>query len=146
MKKRPDWNEYFMSLAFAIAERSTCLRRSVGAIAVKDKQILATGYNGAPTGYEHCIDSNECLRDRLQIPSGENTELCLGCHAEQNVICQAAKHGISLNNAELYCTTFPCVLCMKNILNAGFSKVYYRIDFEDHLNKKLAAKIECQKI
>ena len=105
--QRVSWPQYFMRIAHLVAERSTCLRRRVGAVAVKDKRILATGYNGAPAGIPHCLEIG-CLRQQLGIPSGQRHEICRGLHAEQNVIIQAAVHGISLAGSELYCTTRPC--------------------------------------
>ena len=105
-----------MEIAFLVAERSTCLRRKVGAVAVKDKRILATGYNGAPTGLSHCLETG-CLRESIGVPSGERHELCRGLHAEQNVIIQAAVHGIPLSGADFYCTDQPCLICAKMLIN-----------------------------
>ncbi len=120
---RSSWHRYFMDIAYLVAQRSTCLRRKVGAVAVKDRRILATGYNGAPVGTEHC-DTAGCLRQQLNIPSGQRQEICRAVHAEQNVIVQAAKHGISLEGAELYCTTMPCVTCAKMLHNVGIHAIY----------------------
>ena len=106
--KRPDWDEYFMEIANVIKKRSTCLRRQVGAVIVKDKRILATGYNGVPSGIEHC-SVRGCLRDKLNVPSGERHELCRGIHAEQNAIIQAAYLGVSIDDSTLYCTNHPCI-------------------------------------
>ncbi len=120
---RPSWEEYFMQIAEVVATRSSCLRRSVGAVLVKNKQILSTGYNGVPRGMRHCEEVG-CLRDRLGIPSGERHELCRGLHAEQNAIIQAAYHGVAVNGAEVYTTLQPCVTCAKTLINAGIVAVY----------------------
>ncbi|MBN1277305.1 MAG: cytidine/deoxycytidylate deaminase family protein [Deltaproteobacteria bacterium] len=127
---RPLWSEYFMDIADMVAKRSTCLRRQVGAVLVKDKRILATGYNGAPAGLKHCEDVG-CLRLNSSIPSGERHELCRGLHAEQNAIIQAAYHGISIAGSTLYCTNKPCVICSKMIINAGVEKVFFRDGYDD---------------
>ncbi len=119
---RPSWDEYFMKVAFLVCERSTCLRRQVGAVLVKDKQILATGYNGAPRGIAHC-DVTGCLRGSLGVPSGQRHEICRGLHAEQNVILQAAQHGVSTRGSLLYITNTPCSICAKMIINAGIVEV-----------------------
>ncbi|HHY47808.1 MAG TPA: cytidine deaminase [Firmicutes bacterium] len=129
---RPSWDEYFMEITNVVAKRSTCLRRRVGAIAVKDRRILATGYNGAPSGLAHCSDVG-CLREKMGIPSGERHELCRGLHAEQNVIIQAALHGISLEGATVYSTTQPCSLCAKMMVNAGIREVVFTGDYPDDL-------------
>ncbi len=129
---RPSWNEYFMSITAMVAKRSTCLRRHVGAILVKDKRILATGYNGAPSGLRHCEEVG-CLRENTSVPSGERHELCRGLHAEQNAIIQAAYHGISIRGATLYCTNKPCVICSKMLINAGIRKILYENGYDDHL-------------
>ena len=114
--QRMPWPDYFMNITYLVRERSTCLRRKVGAIAVKDRHILATGYNGAPSGVRHCLETG-CLREQMGIPSGQRHEICRGLHAEQNVIIQAAVHGVSIAGAELYCTTFPCAMCSKMLIN-----------------------------
>ena len=114
---RPDVDEYFLKVASVVAERSTCHRHHVGAVAVRDKHILATGYNGAPAGLKDCLELG-CLRDELGIPSGERHEKCRGIHAEQNVIIQASLHGVSLEGSTIYCTHTPCVLCAKMLVNA----------------------------
>ena len=121
---RPSWDEYFMEITHLVARRSTCLRRQVGAILVKDKNILATGYNGAPSGVAHCLDVG-CLREKLGVPSGERHELCRGLHAEQNAIIQAAKHGTNIDDSTLYCTTMPCIICSKMIINAGIRRIVF---------------------
>lgn len=130
--KRPSWDEYFMEITRVAARRSTCLRRSVGAVLVKDRNILATGYNGAPSGVAHCLEVG-CLRDRMGVQSGERHELCRGLHAEQNAIIQAAKHGTSINGATLYCTTMPCVICSKVLINAGILRIVFSEGYPDCL-------------
>jgi len=129
---RPSWDEYFMEITRLVVSRSTCLRRQVGAVIVKDKKILATGYNGAPSGLAHCLEVG-CLRDTLGIPSGERHELCRGLHAEQNAIIQAAYHGVSINGATLYCTNLPCIICTKMLINAGIERVVYAEGYTDPL-------------
>ncbi len=129
---RPSWPEYFMSIAGMVARRSTCIRRSVGAVLVKDKRILATGYNGAPAGLRHCGETG-CLRKDASIPSGERHELCRGLHAEQNAIIQAAYHGITIGGSILYCTNKPCVICSKMLINAGIEKILFEAGYDDSL-------------
>ena len=123
MKKpaRPDSDEYFLKIASVVAERSTCRRHHVGAVAVKNKHILATGYNGAPSGAKDCLELG-CLRDEMNIPSGTRQEICRGIHAEQNVIIQAALHGVSLEGSTIYATHTPCVLCSKMLVNARIKR------------------------
>ena len=133
---RPSWLEYFMAITRLVARRSTCLRRSVGAILVKDKRILATGYNGAPAGLRHCEEVG-CLRERSSVPSGMRHELCRGLHAEQNVIIQAAYHGIPIKGATLYCTNKPCVICSKMLINAGIEVIYYEEGYDDPLSDEM---------
>lgn len=132
MMARIDWKSYFMKMAQLAAERSTCIRRRVGAVAVRDNHVLATGYNGAPKGQTHCIDQG-CLREELNIPSGERHEICRGVHAEQNIICQAALHGVSLEGAIIYCTTQPCSICARLIVNSGIQKVIYLEGYPDEM-------------
>jgi len=129
---RPTWDQYFMEITHLVARRSTCLRRQVGAVLVKDKNILATGYNGAPTGVAHCLDVG-CLREQMGVPSGERHELCRGLHAEQNAIIQAAKHGTSIEGATLYSTTMPCMICTKMVINSGIVRVVYEEGYADQL-------------
>lgn len=129
---RPSWDDYFMDIAELVASRSTCRRRQVGAVIVKDRRIISTGYNGAPRGVSHCLDVG-CLREQLGVPSGERHELCRAVHAEQNAIIQAALHGVSTNGATLYCTTQPCVLCAKMLLNAGIKEIFFRGSYPDEL-------------
>ena len=136
---RPDWDAYFMGIVELVAKRSTCLRRSVGAALVRDKRILATGYNGAPSSLNHCLDVG-CLRDRLQIPSGERHELCRGLHAEQNAIIQAALHGVSVKGATLYCTNQPCIICAKMVINAGISLIVVKDGYADKLAADMLAE------
>ena len=137
--ERPSWEEYFMDIAKLVAKRSTCLRRQVGAVIVKDKNILATGYNGTPSGITHCSETG-CLREQLKIPSGERHELCRGLHAEQNVIVQAAKHGINIDGSTLYCTNSPCIICSKMIINAGIKEIVYLEGYPDILSKDILAE------
>lgn len=137
--QRPSWEEYFMEIAYLVAKRSTCLRRQVGAVVVKNKNILATGYNGAPRGITHCEVAG-CLREKLNVPSGERHELCRGLHAEQNAIIQAAYHGTSIAGADLYCTNRPCIICSKMIINAGIEKVYYQDGYSDPLAEEMIAE------
>ena len=127
---RPDWDTYFMRITKLVATRSSCLRRSVGAVLVKDKRILATGYNGAPAGMAHCEEAGG-LRDQLHIPSGERHELCRGLHAEQNAIIQAARQGTEIKDSTLYCTTVPCSLCAKMLINAGVTRIVYEGSYPD---------------
>ena len=138
-KNRPSWQTYFMDITFLVAKRSTCLRRAVGALIVKDKRILSTGYNGAPTGIKHCIEIG-CLREKLNVPSGEKHELCRGIHAEQNAIIQAAYHGASIKDATLFCTNMPCSICAKMIINAGMKKVYYHSGYADSMSEEMLAE------
>ncbi len=144
---RPSWDQYFMEIATLVAKRSTCLRRAVGAIIVKNKRILATGYNGAPSGIRHCAEVG-CLREKMQVASGERHELCRGIHAEQNAIIQAAYHGVPIQGASLYCTNLPCSICTKMLINAGIKKIYYRSGYADQLSKELLeeTKIELIKV
>ena len=118
---RPDIDEYFLKIASVVAERSTCRRHHIGAVAVRDKHILTTGYNGAPSGLKDCLELG-CLRDEMNIPSGERHEICRGIHAEQNVIIQAALHGVNLEGSTIYATHTPCVLCAKMLVNAKIER------------------------
>lgn len=137
MLTRPGWDEYFMEMSYVISKRATCLRRKVGAIIVKDRRILSTGYNGAPKGLKHCTEIGSCLREELKIPSGERHEICRGVHAEQNAIIQAAVFGISIEGATLYTTNFPCSICAKLIINASIKKVVYAEAYKDELSLEL---------
>ena len=136
-QSRPSWDNYFMEIAFLVASRSTCLRRKVGAVIVREKRILATGYNGAPKGLPHCLDVG-CLREKLKIPRGERHELCRGIHAEQNAIIQASTFGSSIDGGVIYTTHYPCSLCMKIILNASIKQVFYIKGYPDYLAKSIA--------
>ncbi len=127
---RPSWETYFMDITSLVAKRTTCLRRAVGAIIVKDKRLLSTGYNGAPSHIRHCREVG-CMREQLKVPSGQRHELCRGIHAEQNAIIQAAYHGVSIKGATLYCTTQPCSICAKMIINAGIRKIIYASGYAD---------------
>ncbi|MGQ9498885.1 MAG: deoxycytidylate deaminase [Dissulfurimicrobium sp.] len=133
---RPSWDAYFMSIARLVSGRSTCLRRKVGAVLVKERRILCTGYNGAPTGLRHCLEIG-CLRDEMNIPSGERHELCRALHAEQNVIIQAARYGIAIEGAILYCTNFPCMICAKMLINAGLRSIYYAEGYRDPMSRAM---------
>ena len=136
---RLPWPDYFMNITRLVAERSTCCRRKVGAIAVKDKRILATGYNGAPRNVRDCLEIG-CLREAMGIPSGQRHELCRGLHAEQNVIIQAAVHGISLEGAEIYCTHQPCFICTKMLVNCGVTAVTYASPYPDPMSEEMFAE------
>lgn len=133
---RPSWNDYFLEVADLVATRSTCLRRQVGAVLVRDKRIIATGYNGAPRKLKHCIDIG-CLRQAQEIPSGQRYELCRGVHAEQNAIINAAYYGISTQDTVMYCTNQPCIICARMIINAGIDKVVHRGNFQDDIALEL---------
>ena len=135
---RPSWDEYFMQMAELTAKRSTCLRRNVGAIIVKDKHIIATGYNGAPKGLPHCEELGGCLRQKLVVPSGERHELCRALHAEQNAIIQAATLGQSIEGATIYVTHQPCIICAKMIINAGISRIVVRSGYPDKMAEDMA--------
>ena len=125
-----------MDITHLVAKRSTCIRRQVGAILVKDKRVLATGYNGAPSGIAHCIDIG-CFRENNKVPSGERHELCRGSHAEQNAIVQAATYGIPIRDAILFCTNLPCSICIKMIINAGIKTIFYEEGYPDNLSEEL---------
>ena len=137
--ERPSWDEYFMEMAEVATKRSTCTRRQVGAIIVKDHRIMATGYNGVPSGVEHC-ETRGCLREQLAVPPGERHELCRGLHAEQNAIIQAAYLGQSIAGGTLYCTNHPCAICAKMILNAGIRRIVIREGYPDKLGAELLAE------
>lgn len=133
---RPSWNAYFMSIAEMVAKRSTCLRRSVGAVIVKDKRILSTGYNGAPKNLRHCAQTG-CLREQLGVKSGERHELCRGIHAEQNAIVQAAYYGVPIHGSVIYCTNLPCSICTKMLINAGVTGIYYKDGYPDPMSSEM---------
>ncbi|HOR94837.1 MAG TPA: cytidine/deoxycytidylate deaminase family protein [Spirochaetota bacterium] len=129
---RPTWDEYFMMIAHDVSSRATCIRRKVGAVIVKEKRILSTGYNGVPTGITHCTPET-CLRTIYNVPSGERHELCRGLHAEQNAIIQAAYHGVSIANAIIYVTHQPCSICTKMLINAGIKTFIVEHPYNDEL-------------
>jgi len=135
--KRPSWDEYFLEVAGLVSKRATCLRRKVGAVLIKDKRILATGYNGAPSGLKDCLQIGYCLRERMGIPSGQRHELCRGLHAEQNVLIQAALHGISTKDSVLYLTNQPCIICAKMLINAGVKEIVMSGDYPDKMARDL---------
>jgi len=136
MNDRPHWHQYFMEMALLASKRSTCLRRKVGAIIVKDNQIISTGYNGAPKHVRHCSETG-CLRKQMKVPSGEKHELCRGVHAEQNAIIQAAINGSSVKDGILYCTNQPCSICSKILINAEINTIYIAEKYEDKLAQNL---------
>ncbi|MDO9577393.1 MAG: cytidine/deoxycytidylate deaminase family protein [Candidatus Cloacimonadales bacterium] len=139
MNNRPSWHQYFMEMAYLAATRSTCLRRKVGAIVVRDNQIISTGFNGAPKHVRHCSETG-CLRAKMNVPSGERHELCRGVHAEQNAVIQAAVNGASIKDAVLYCTNQPCVICSKILINAEIKTIYIAEPYEDKLAQELLAE------
>ncbi|MFW6189481.1 MAG: deoxycytidylate deaminase [Planctomycetota bacterium] len=134
--ERPSWDEYFMRIAHEVAKRSTCLRRQVGAVLVLDKRILATGYNGAPSGLPHCAEVG-CLREEMQVPSGQRHELCRGLHAEMNALLQGGRHGVREEGATLYSTFVPCSLCSKMIINAGIRRVVAARPYPDSFARRM---------
>ncbi len=142
---RPSWDEYFSQITRQVATRSTCLRRHVGAIIVKEKRILSTGYNGAPSGLPHC-DEAGCLREKLGIPSGQRQEICRGLHAEQNAIIQAALHGVAIAGSDIYITHQPCITCAKMIINAGIKRVMCLDSYPDEMARSFleAAGVKLQ--
>lgn len=133
---RPSWDEYFLKMAFLVAERSTCLRHHVGAIIVKERHVLTTGYNGAAKNITDCLTLG-CLRNQLKIKSGERHEICRAIHAEQNAIIQAGLHGVNVNKATLYCTHSPCIICAKMIVNSGINRVVVGSTYPDDFNMVL---------
>lgn len=147
VRKRPSWDEYFLEVAQLVAKRVTCMRRQVGAVLVKDRRILATGYNGAPSGIRHCDDVG-CLREKLKVPSGQRHELCRGLHAEQNVLIQAALHGISVRDSTLYITNQPCSICAKMLINAGIKEIVVADGYPDGMALEFLqeAKIKVRRV
>lgn len=127
---------YFAEIADLVSSRSTCLRNQVGAVIVKESQILSTGYNGAPKGLRHC-DEIGCIREQMGIKPGERHELCRGLHAEQNAVIQAAYHGVSVSGGRIYCTTRPCSICTKMLINAGIQEIVYVDEYQDSLADQL---------
>jgi len=143
--QRPSWTQYFMDITELVAKRSTGTPRAAGATQVKDKRVLATGYNGAPSGVRHCSGTG-CLRDQLSGPSGDSHELCRGVHAEQNAIVQAAHHGVSINGATLFCTNLPCSICAKMLINAGVQKIYYKSGYADDISEEMPIEAHIEAI
>ena len=135
--ERPTWDEYFMEMAELTAKRSTCMRRHVGAVIVKDRHAIATGYNGAPRGIMHCEERGGCIRQQLNVPSGQRHELCMALHAEQNAIIQAATSGQSVEGATIYITHQPCVICAKMIINAGIERIVVKEGYPDELSREI---------
>lgn len=131
-EERPSWDHYFLKIAEDVAERAICVKRKVGAIIVKDKHLLSTGYNGAPKGFAHCTEAT-CIRKQMKVPSGQRHELCRGLHAEQNAIIQAAVHGVAIEGGTLYATYQPCVICAKMMINAGIKRLVYTGGYPDEL-------------
>lgn len=131
------WDQRFMGLTELVGSWASCYRRKVGAIIVKDKRVLTTGYNGASAGIKSCLERGECLREKLNIPSGTRAETCYAAHAEQNAIIQAAKYGANIDGATLYCTHQPCGICAKMIINAGIKRVVYKEGYPDEFSMKL---------
>ncbi len=142
---RPSWDEYFMGIARLVSTRSTCLRRQVGAVIVRDRRILTTGYNGPPRGIVHC-DVVGCLREQMGVPSGQRLDICRALHAEQNAIIQAALHGVSTEGAMIYVTHQPCFTCAKMIINAGIVRVVYGEGYPDELARQVLeeARVELE--
>lgn len=134
--ERPSWNDYFMQIANIVKTRSTCIRRQVGCVIVKDKKILATGYNGAPSGLSHCLEKG-CIRQKLNIPSGERHELCRALHAEQNAIIQAAISGVTIADSKIFCSHHPCSLCAKMLINSRVKEIYYSEGYPDSLAEEM---------
>ena len=141
--QRIEWKDYFFGFADLASKRSTCLRRQIGAVLVKDNMVIATGYNGTPRGLKHCSETG-CIRTDENIPSGQRHELCRGLHAEQNAIIQAAKNGVNVDGSHLYCSTKPCVICTKMIINAGIKKVFYQHDYDDKLADQLVKESDVE--
>jgi len=135
--KRPTWDEYFMEMAELTAKRATCSRRQVGAVITRDNRAVATGYNGAPRGLEHCEEKGGCLRQKLGIPSGQRHELCRALHAEQNAIISAASMGNAIEGGTIYITHQPCVICAKMIVNAGIKRIVVREGYPDELSMEI---------
>ncbi len=142
---RLSWDDYFMEITNLVSKRATCLRRQIGAVIVRDKRILSTGYNGAPRGLAHCEETG-CLREKMGVPSGQNQELCRGLHAEQNAIIQAALFGVSIENSQIYSGTHPCVVCAKMIINSGIKRVVFEDSYPDSLSKEMFDEAEVELI
>lgn len=140
---RPNWDNYFLEITNIVKKRSTCIRRQVGALIVKDNHILTTGYNGVPSKITHCSETG-CLREQLEVPSGERHELCRGLHAEQNAIIQAAHHGVSISSSTIYTNTKPCSICTKMIINAGIKRIVFEEYYKDQLADSLLKETEIE--
>lgn len=138
---RPSWDEYFMNIAKMVAQRSTCLRRHIGAVLVRNRQILSTGYNGPPRATPHCDEKGGCLRDKLKVPSGQRHELCRAAHAESNCISQAAANGVRTEDSIIYVTNFPCVFCSKVMINAGVKKIVFKEGYGSTEDFKLSKEL-----
>jgi len=134
---RPSIDEYFMDIAKLVAKRSSCLRRHVGAVFVKNKHIIATGYNGAPAGLKHCEELGGCLREQMKIPRGERQEICRATHAEQNAIIQAALHGVSTQGSTMYCTDSSCFICSKMLITAGIKRIVYERGYPEDMGLEM---------
>ncbi len=145
MNNRPSWQKYFIDMAYLVSTRSTCLRRKVGAVIVKNNQVISTGYNGAPKSVPHCSITG-CLRQQMNVPSGQRHELCRGVHAEQNAIVQAAVNGTSIQNAELYCTTQPCIICAKMIINSEIKRVFVAESYNDEMSLEMLTQANVELI
>lgn len=145
MDARPSWDEYFMRIAEEVSTRATCIRRKVGAVIVKDRWIITTGYNGVPTNITHCTPET-CLRTKYNVPSGERHELCRGLHAEQNAIIQAALHGVSINGAVIYVTCQPCSICTKMLINSGIRKFIYSGPYPDPLAQEMVREANIETV
>lgn len=141
--KRPNWDDYFLEIADVVAKRSSCVRRQIGAVIVRDRRIVTTGYNGAPSGLKHCTEIG-CLREELGIESGTRAETCRALHSEMNAIIQAAQHGVSTKGATLYCTHQPCSVCARMLINAGIERIVYRGDYPDEFARKLLQEAEIE--
>lgn len=137
---RASWDEYFMEIAEIVKKRSTCIRRQVGAVIVRENRIITTGYNGAPSGLSHCTELGTCERQRLGIPSGERHELCRALHAEQNAIIQAANVGVSTKDATIYVTVQPCIICAKMLINAGIVRIVHKGEYPDEMARQMLAE------
>ncbi len=131
------WDKRFMNLTEEVGTWASCFRRKVGAVIVRDKRVMATGYNGAPSGITSCLERGDCLREKMNIESGTHAELCYAAHAEQNAIIQAARYGINIDGSTLYCTHQPCVICAKMIINAGIRRVVYKEGYPDEFSLQL---------
>lgn len=133
---RPSWDDYFMEIANVVRKRSTCIRRQIGAVIVKDNRILTTGYNGVPPKMKHCSEAG-CLREKLHVPSGQRHELCRALHAEQNAVIQAAKNGIPIDGSTIYITAQPCIICAKILIASGIKKIVYSGEYPDELSLQM---------